>query len=177
MDSEPARLALEEAVRRVGSIAIVHEMLSQAVEERVPFDDIIDPLSRMVTEVSAVGNRVRVRREGSFGVLPSETATGLAMVLTELLQNAVEHGYPDGWASTAPGRVLVTMTNDGVELVVRVHDDGVGLPEGFDVGAPSLGLTIVRTLVTTELGGSLSMSTDGGTLVELRVPVAAGAAP
>src|SRR3954470_24635581 len=107
MDSESARLPLEEAVRRVGSIAIVHEILSQAVEEQVDFDDIIDPLGRMVTEVSAVGSRVRVRRTGTFGVLPSELATALAMVLTEVLQNAVEHGYDEDLPE-ASGEIVLT---------------------------------------------------------------------
>ncbi|MEP9361573.1 histidine kinase N-terminal domain-containing protein [Nocardioides sp. CN2-186] len=174
MDSEPARLALEEAVRRVGSIAIVHEMLSQAVEERVPFDDIIDPLSRMVTEVSAVGNRVRVRREGSFGVLPSETATGLAMVLTELLQNAVEHGYdPD--AEDVTGQIVLTASRLVGRLHVTVDDDGGGLPDGFDLdGSTSLGLSIVRTLVESELGGQLElgpMPSGPGTRAVLDLPL------
>ena len=99
IDAPDAKAALEEAVRRVGSIAIVHETLSQSPEEQVAFDEIADRLGRMVTEVSAIGDRVRVRRTGSFGVLPSEQATALAMVLTEVLQNAVEHGY-DADAST-----------------------------------------------------------------------------
>jgi two-component sensor histidine kinase len=60
--------------------------------------------------------------------------------------------------------------------VVSVRDDGVGLAPDFSVDAPSLGLTIVRTLVTHELGGSITMSTDGGTLAELRLPIAAGTA-
>ena len=72
----------------------MHETLSQAVEEHVDFDEIADRLGRMVTEVSA---RRRpgpgAPRRARFGVLPSEMATALAMVLTEVLQNAVEHGY------------------------------------------------------------------------------------
>ena len=67
VDNEQAKSALEEAVRRVGSIAIVHETLSQAVEETVDFDEIADRLGGMVTEVSALTGRVRARREGSFG--------------------------------------------------------------------------------------------------------------
>ena len=94
-DAEDAKAALEEAVRRVGSIAIVHETLSHAVEETVDFDEIADRLGSMVVDVSGVEVPVRVVREGSFGKLPSEAATPLAMVLTELLQNAVEHGYAD----------------------------------------------------------------------------------
>jgi two-component sensor histidine kinase len=174
MDNESARLALEEAVRRVGSIAIVHEILSQAVEEQVDFDEIIDPLGRMVTEVSAVGSRVRVRRTGTFGVLPSESATALAMILTELLQNAVEHGYdPD--AAELTGQIVLTAQRLVGRLRVTVDDDGRGLPDDFDLDASSsLGLSIVRTLVESELGGQLELGPrpDGaGTRAALDVPV------
>jgi two-component sensor histidine kinase len=154
MDSEAARAALEEAVRRVGSIAIVHETLSQAVEERVDFDEIVDPLARMVTEVSAVRGGVRVRRDGSFGVLSSDTATALAMVLTEVLQNAVEHGFAD----RDGGAVVLTVRRLVGRLHVTVDDDGRGLPADFDLdGSTSLGLSIVRTLVESELGGQLEV--------------------
>jgi two-component sensor histidine kinase len=174
MDNESARLALEEAVRRVGSIAIVHEILSQAVEERVDFDEIIDPLGRMVTEVSAVGSRVRVRRVGTFGVLPSESATALAMVLTELLQNAVEHGYDPGDAGP-PGAIVLTARRLVGRLHVTVDDDGRGLPDDFNLDASSsLGLSIVRTLVESELGGQLELGPlpeGAGTRAALDVPV------
>jgi two-component sensor histidine kinase len=174
MDSESARLALEEAVRRVGSIAIVHEILSQAVEERVDFDEIVDPLGRMVTEVSALGSRVRVRREGTFGVLPSEAATALAMVLTEVLQNAVEHGY-DADLPEASGEIVLTARRLVGRLHVTVDDDGHGLPEGFDLdGSTNLGLSIVRTLVESELGGQLELGPrpgGTGTRAALDVPV------
>ena len=157
MDSESARLALEEAVRRVGTIAIVHETLSQAGEEHVDFDEIADRLGRMVTEVSAVGNRVRVSREGDFGVLSSEMATALAMVLTEVLQNAVEHGY-DPADETASGAIKVRVRRAVGRLHLSVDDDGRGLPPDFDLdGSTNLGLSIVRTLVESELGGQLEL--------------------
>ncbi len=170
MDTPDAKSALEEAVRRVGSIAIVHETLSQAVEENVDFDEIADRLGRMVTEVSAVGEQVQVIRSGSFGVLSSEVATALAMVLTEVLQNAVEHGYPEERAGkiTIDARLLVG------RLHVSVEDDGVGLPDEFDVDTTvNLGLSIVRTLVESELGGQFTMGPgpNGGTRVQLDVPV------
>ena len=164
IDSESARSALEEAVRRVGSIAIVHETLSQAVEEQVDFDEIADRLGRMVTEVSAVGDRVRVRRDGRFGVLPSEVATALAMVLTEVLQNAVEHGYAEVPADgPAGGEIVVTVRRLVGRLHVSVEDDGRGLPDGFDLDrSTNLGLSIVRTLVESELGGQLEVGPAPG---------------
>lgn len=167
-----ARAALEEAVRRVGSIAIVHETLSQAGEEHVDFDEIADRLGRMVTDVAVVGAAVRVVRRGSFGVLASETATPLAMVITEALQNAVEHGYPDP-ASVREGTIVLEARTSGGRLVVTITDDGRGLPDGFDLaGSTSLGLSIVRTLVESELGGTLEMgpAAGGGTRVRIELP-------
>ena len=180
IDQPEARAALEEAVRRVGSIAIVHETLSQAVEETVDFDEIADRLGRMVTDVSAVSGRVRVLRDGAFGVLPSETATAMAMVLTEILQNAVEHGYP-GMADAAEvdaaqqGRILVSVRRIVGRLHVAVQDDGVGLPADFDPDTTkSLGLSIVRTLVESELGGIIEMgpaNEGSGARVQVDVPM------
>ena len=172
IDSDDAKAALEEAVRRVGSIAIVHETLSQAVGESVDFDEIADRLGTMVTEVSALTGRVGVRRTGRFGVLPSESANALAMVLTELLQNAVEHGFADG--EEAAGTVEVRADRMVGRLHVTVDDDGRGLPEGFSLdGSTNLGLSIVRTLVESELGGQLVMATrpDGGTRVVVDMPL------
>jgi len=98
-------------------------------------------------------------------------------VLNELLQNAVDHAFPsDGDEARAPGHVRVDLANDGHELVIRVIDDGIGLPEGFSVAtAKGLGLSIVRALVTSDLRGTIDMfePVDGttGTVVELRIPL------
>ncbi len=170
IDEPPAKAALEEAVRRVGSIAIVHEMLSQTGEGHVVFDEVADRLGRMVTDVSAAGERVQVVRRGSFGELPSEVATALAMVLTEVLQNAVEHAYP---GPEDRGEIELGVRRVLGRLAVTVTDDGVGLPADFDLQSSThLGLSIVRTLVESELGGQLDVSgaPGQGTRVSLDVP-------
>jgi two-component sensor histidine kinase len=171
--SASGREALDEAVRRVAAIAVVHETLSQTYEEEVEFDAVADQLLALVREVGgesgAPAGGVRLRRTGSFGTVGSDVATPLAMVLTEVLQNAMEHGFPDGRSGTID--VAVTSTPAGLE--VRISDDGVGLPAGFDLDeSSSLGLSIVRTLIG-ELGGKLRMTCrdDGtGTVVELTLP-------
>ena len=172
MDNPDAKSALEEAVRRVGSIAIVHETLSQAVEDHVDFDEIFDRLGRMVTDVSAVGESVRVERSGTFGVLASEAATALAMVVTEVLQNAVEHAYGPG----ETGRITLVVRRLVGRLHLTIEDDGRGLPEGFVLDeSMNLGLSIVRTLVESELDGLLEVGParpplTRGTRVEVDVP-------
>ncbi len=157
------RAALDEAVRRVGSIAIVHETLSHTPDELIDFDDIADRVITMAGEVSTPETKVTPKRTGNFGVLPAEVATPLAMALTELLQNALEHGlanrfgtlevaarrYGSGGPSPAPDPNDVSLWGewptagehapqketpaDGRRLVVVVADDGKGLPPDFDV--------------------------------------------
>jgi len=169
MDSASGREALEEAVRRIGSIAIVHETLSQAFDDLVDFDDVADRLRLMVAEVGAHGAGVTSRRTGSFGTLPAEVATPLAMVLTEALQNAVEHGFGE-----EGGTIVVSARRLAGRLEVGVEDDGHGLPVDFDLdSSASLGLSIVRTLVESELDGRLEVGVraGGGTRVLLDVPV------
>jgi two-component sensor histidine kinase len=169
LDVPEGREALEEAVRRVGSIAIVHETLSQAFDEFVDFDDVADRLRVMVCEVSSQESTVTSRREGGFGTLTAEIATPMAMVLTEVLQNAVQHGFGAG-----EGTIVVTAQRQVGRLRVSVDDDGDGLPPGFDLEAStSLGLSIVRTLVESELDGVLEIgpAPAGGTRVVLDVPV------
>jgi two-component sensor histidine kinase len=172
MDSDAARAALEEAVRRVGSIAVVHETLSQTPDEVVAFDDIADRLMTMVVHVGgADGERgIQARRAGTFGVLPADVATPLAMALTEILQNAVEHAFVDHG-----GLLQVTASRDAGRLRVAVVDDGRGLPATFDPESGGrLGLQIVRTLVVGEMAGTLDLGhrRGGGTRVVIDVPVA-----
>jgi two-component sensor histidine kinase len=167
------RMALEEAVRRVGAIAVVHETLSQAFDETVDFDEVTDRLTRLVADVGSQGVPIRTRRTGSFGAISSDVATPLAMVFTELVQNAVEHAFSEdrgGW-------VEIRCSRDGPGLRLIVEDDGVGLPAGFDLDeTASLGLSIVSTLVD-ELGGQISLGrrTDcPGTRVLVEVPQVTG---
>lgn len=156
MDSDQGREALNEAVRRVGSIAIVHETLSQNLDERVEFDEIADRVLAMVSEISPGG--VNCRRTGRFGILDAEVATPLSMVLTEVLQNALEHAFAPGELGSVEVAALRGGTREESRLLITVRDDGRGLPEGFDPQRTgNLGLQIVRTLVEGELGGSFDM--------------------
>ena len=176
MQAPEAREALEEAVRRVGSIAIVHETLSHTPEEIVDFDGIADRVAMMAGEVSSPEARVTPKITGQFGMLPSVVATPLAMVLTELLQNALQHGFaaiprvPGGEA----GIIEVVAARAPEQLTVTVTDSGAGLPPGFDLeNTTSLGLQIVRTLVVGELGGKLVLTDrpGGGTIALVDLPV------
>ena len=179
--SPEAKQAIEESVRRIRAIALVHETLSREAGDDVAFVEIVRPLLRMVEEgMSSEDRPVSFSVDGDAGFLPATVATPLSVVLNELLQNAIDHAFPTELdLQAAPGRVVVSLANDGERLQATVIDDGVGIPEDFALeSVTGLGLSIVRTLVTSELVGTISLergSGEGarpGTIVRLDVPVA-----
>ena len=128
---EAARASLEEAVRRVGTIALVHETLSQGFDETVDFDEIAVRGLRAVVEVATREHRVESTFTGSFGRMRAEDATALAMIVSELVQNAVEHGLRGPRRQGRRGRDPQTLDDGEEQLTVVITDDGVGLPAGF----------------------------------------------
>jgi len=180
MDNPEARIALEDAVRRVGSIAIVHETLSQSFGQNVEFDEIADRLLRTVldvsaTEASGAARAIKAERIGTFGSLPGDVATPLAMVLTELIQNAAQHAFgteSDQPAGDPGGHIALSVNRIRYRIRMRVSDNGVGLGADFDPTG-SLGLSIVTTLIETELGGTLDFErgASGGTTVNIQLTI------
>ena len=140
------RTALEEAVRRVGVIALVHDTLSHGFDERVDFDEIASRGLNAVVEVARAEHHIQAHIVGEFGMLRAEDATALAMILSELIQNAAEHGLSESGGSV---EVAVRRSGeDGHELLeVTITDDGAGLPEDFRPGQSGLGSQIVQSLV------------------------------
>jgi two-component sensor histidine kinase len=188
LTSPEAKEAVAESVRRIRTIALVHETLSREPGEDISFIEIVRPLMRLVEEgLQSADRPVTFQAKGDGGRLPATIATPLSVVILELLQNAVDHGFPEG---SAGGAVVVVLSHDEDELHIHVVNNGIALSPDFDFAkATGLGLSIVRTLVTTELAGTIemrqatqadgvssgvSMTKDGqGTVVELRLPVSA----
>src|SRR5919198_471008 len=166
-----ARTALEESMRRVQSIALVHETLSVSIDESVDFDEIVDRLLVMLSDVMGSLSRVGVERQGTFGEVPAEVATALVLVLTELVQNAIEHAFPDDRSGT----VSVRARRVRGQLTVTIVDDGIGLPDDFtSARSDRLGMQIVRTLVANELNGTVEFrrhDESGGTDAVVLMPL------
>jgi two-component sensor histidine kinase len=167
--SAEASRALAEAVERVGSMAVVHEMLSASTEETVDFVEAARTVVDMVRQgLAGQSASTSVTVEGSTGEVPAAVATSLALVIAELVHNAIEHGLsPKG-----SGHVTVSARRVPDELRLTVRDDGVGLPEGFELtGSSHLGLEIVRTLVEDDLRGTLALRGGAGTTVVITIPI------
>ncbi len=171
LESVEARSAVEQSARRIESIAIVHETLSTNATDVVDFDDVVTRVVRMVEEGFDSPERpLRVEVDGSLGELAGDVAMPLAVALTELVQNAVDHAAPHG------AEVAVALRSNRKDIFMRVENGGVGVPDGFSLDRDAgLGLTIVRTFVVHDLGGTISIGPANdteprGAVVDVRVP-------
>jgi two-component sensor histidine kinase len=147
-----ASAALAEAVRRVASIAIVHETLSTSSAESVLFDEVYDRIVQNAIELSP--RPISLGKIGEFGLLDSQVATPLALVITELIHNSLEHGL-----ESSGDQLRLEVDQQGNKYEIKVIDNGEGLPADFDWERSSnLGLQIVRTLTENELKGSIVLN-------------------
>ena len=133
------------------------------------------PLVELVKEgLSSSVKPVSIEVSGDTGLLPSEVTTTLAVVVTELLQNALDHGFKLVSHELEDSKVDVLLSKDEDSVVVEVSDNGVGLPEGFNIeDNVGLGLTIVKTLIQQELEGFLNVVSNGtgeGVRFQIRLP-------
>ncbi len=167
IDDPSASQALNEAVRRIASIALVHETLSSSADSSVAFDDVLDRLVAHALELTPRMSELKISRNGTVGLLESRIATPLALVITELIYNALEHGL-----ESEGSKLDINVDRRDKKVFVTIADDGVGLPAGFTLAESSnLGLQIVRTLTENELRGSLTLiSDDEETRAELEFP-------
>jgi two-component sensor histidine kinase len=156
VEDPAAQAALDEAVRRVASIAIVHETLAISSAESVDFDQVFDRIIHNALELSS--KEITYKKTGEFGVFDNQRATPLALIITELIHNALEHGLEKGG-----NQLFVEINRSPENTEVKVIDDGIGLPSDFSiVGSSNLGLQIVKTLTENELKGSISILRNSG---------------
>ena len=168
IDDPSAAAALDEAVRRIASIALVHETLSNNDETTVAFDEVLTSLVTHSLELSPRMGQLKIERIGKIGSLESRLATPLSLVVTELIHNALEHGL-----ATSGTQLRIELQRYSNEGLVTISDDGVGLPDGFNLAtSANLGLQIVLTLTENELNGELKLeSSEKGTQAKLRFPL------
>jgi two-component sensor histidine kinase len=168
IEDPAASAALNEAVRRIASIALVHETLSSSAEASVAFDDVLDRLVAHALDLSPRMGELQISRTGELGSLDPRIATPLSLVVTELIHNALEHGLAESGTNLT---IEVSRLDSAIQIVI--FDDGVGLPEGFTiVESANLGLQIVRTLTENELKGTINLvRTQRGTEAQLNFPI------
>jgi two-component sensor histidine kinase len=154
-ESEEAKQHLSDAVNRVLSMSVIHEFLSQDEHRPISLRDICQRIATQVAQVSSNPEQeIAIHVSGPNIRLPASQATPAAMVINELLLNAVEHGLRD----RRNGHIAIELHDLGDAVELSVTDDGNGLPTDFGVKpSRSLGLQIVQTLVTDDLKGEVKI--------------------
>jgi len=170
---------LKQSINRILSIALVHEFLSKEESpEESSFISIREVTQRILSEVTQgildPDKNIRILLEGDDFRLPPQQATSCALVINELLQNAVEHGFD----VKNEGTIQVTLHDQVDQLVIEVLDNGQGLPHGFDIERDgSLGLQIVQTLVREDLKGQFALHSSNGVHARVTFPRLDGQSP
>jgi two-component sensor histidine kinase len=159
--SPVARKSLRDSVGRIKSIAAVHELLSL---EQLRLTD-ITALAQQVCDISLrhfvrPDRRIAAEVTGPPIYLPSKQATALALIINELVSNALEHAFPIGYY---PCDLLIDLSQDGPQVTLSISDSGRGLADDFNlVTAKGLGLRIARTLAEKDLSGTLRLESRPG---------------
>lgn len=161
--------ALSEAVNRILSVAVIHEFLSVQDTHAINIREVAQRIiAQMQASLLDPERRIRMTLEGPNIYLPARQATSCALVINELLQNALEHGYD---ARTTNGTISLTFEDQGDAVRLVVHDDGRALPPDFSLErVDSLGLRIVQMLVTQDLKGSVDLKSDQGVSAIVQFP-------
>ena len=168
IEDPKASAAIEEAVRRVVSIALVHETLSATSQDLVQFDEVITKIIQGASELNIRPNEIQIKKVGEFGLISSMVATPLALVLTELIHNALEHGL-----SNSGDLVELRINRQAASMTITVTDNGAGIPNDFSLELnTNLGLQIVQTLTKNELAGKIEFIKQNiGTQVAISFPL------
>jgi two-component system, sensor histidine kinase PdtaS len=162
VEDEKAKQALTEAATRLALIGKIHRRLHDPAGAQLRFGPFVEDLCRDVLEASGAQNIVCLV-SAAEAVIPEEKLVPLALIVTELISNALEHGF----AGRQNGTIRIDLTSEGTDNVLTVADDGNGLPPDFSLEPRgSMGLRIVQSL-TQQIGGSFAMEGGRGTTCRL----------
>ncbi len=169
LQTAEAKTALAEAGNRILSIAVIHEFLSEQDTRVINIREVAQRIvSQMRTGVIDPNRHIELTLAGPNIYLPARQATSCALVINELMQNALEHGYD---ARAERGTITLTFEDHGDAVELVIHDDGRALPADFNLErVDSLGLRIVQMLVTQDLKGQITMQSDHGVSAIVRFP-------
>ena len=159
--SAEARLLMEESVNRILSVAVVQEFLSHNAEGVINLQEVAHRIIGQLQQGLVDPQRnIELRLQGPAIWLPADRATQCALMVNELVQNAIVHGMRD----RERGHIDVNLVDSGDMVTIVVCDDGQGLPEGFDLEKHAhLGLTIVRSMAERDLRGHFRLESDTNT--------------
>ena len=162
--------AFKETRNRVMSMALIHEKLYRSKDlARIDFSEYIQMLASQITATYSMKGNVAMRINVDKILMGIDIAVPCGLMINEMISNSMKHAFPDG----RPGEIVIDMheyPGDGEkQYILKVKDNGIGLPEGFSIEkASSLGMILISSLAS-QLNGSLEIKSDGGTEYSIRI--------
>ena len=176
--TDPAQInLLKDLKTRVRSMVLVHESLYVTHDlGRINFASYTDNLTRHLLQVYGTGNKIQCKIEIKDITMPLETAVPCGAVMSEIVTNSLKYAFPQSFSCEEirkePCTIDLSLHFDGSDYLLKIADNGVGIPEGVDsTMSHSLGLFLIRFIVEHQLQGSLEISTAQGTAYTIRFPV------
>ncbi len=152
--TEEARQVLDEALNRILSVAVIHEFLSNDSSNIINIKEISTRIINQLQGMLSFDQSIKMEVLGDSIRLPARQATACSLIINELIQNSLEHGFED----KKQGIIRVNLEDNGEEVIIKVADDGDGVPDSFQMDqADSLGLYIVKILVEGDLQGQIQL--------------------
>jgi len=168
LDRVTPEQALSDSISRIITIALVHETLSQGEIGMVDLGRLLGSISKLPETDSMIKYITTLDVSGLPVLIPSREATSLALVINELVQNAVQHGFGHG----EEGKLAIRVEQKNGQVAITVQDNGPGLPQGFRAERDgNLGFTIVRALIEDELNGQFTIKEDRGARAKVIFPL------
>ncbi|HMQ52131.1 MAG TPA: histidine kinase N-terminal domain-containing protein [Anaerolineae bacterium] len=154
--SDEARAVLDETLNRILSVAVIHEFLSSDDTNIINIKEVGNRIvGQLQYGMISPEKQIRIELVGEAIYLPARQATSCALIINELVQNSIEHGFEHKQA----GIIRVNLEDDGDEVMITVADNGDGVPDDFKLEqSDSLGLNIIRILVEGDLKGRIELS-------------------
>jgi two-component sensor histidine kinase len=154
--SDEARLVLDEALNRIFSVAVIHEFLSSDSSNIINVKEVSIRIIKQLQQGMLNPDKIiRLQVTGDPIYLPARQATACSLIINELVQNALEHGFEQ----RQEGFIRVNLEDNGDEVIITVVDNGAGVPDSFQMDqADSLGLQIVKILVEGDLKGQIQLN-------------------
>jgi two-component sensor histidine kinase len=158
--SSEAKVVLDETLNRILSVAVIHEFLSNENTNAINIKEVsYRIISQFQQGMLSPDQHIRLELAGDSIHLPARQATACSLVINELVQNALEHGF----TKKREGVIQVELQDHGDNVVIKVSDDGDGLPNDFQLdNTTSLGLHIVKILVEGDLRGKIELGNENG---------------
>jgi PAS domain S-box-containing protein len=172
VENPQAYSQFEDACNRVVSIAIIHEVLyTRGSFAEIGLGDYARDMAERLTAFYGLSQQVKVKVHDMGIALDLDRATSLGLVFNELISNSCKHGFPNG----KTGEIIIRLTRGEGRIHVKVADTGIGFVDepGSDV---SLGLGLVRTIVTQNLAGTVELGSEQGAWVAIEMPERVNAA-